>query len=607
MPKVITREYDNSSAGIRVTNSFAVVVPGLCGTPKAGYDPAEVFDDNGIYECSSQVDFKNYVGQITGEIAPNSGEYATLYTDAGGQLPGTYKFTPFKRQLSYNSNLNQVFFTKDNTICGAIYTFAAAVSNTKQKNRAEVLEGSTLAYYDLTPVTSLDEIEFVNLYTKLTSTATYNATTEYYILDANENYVLDDTVTEDNFAAKVASEAGLYVENENAQTKYEYAVVAYDSETGLLKTGENPIYYATLGNQIAYQLLDLGYTVLYKKMDPDAINSATGSTTDEKIAKYLSEPEFWEPLKDKSLYDYRYLTTGGVYNAAVANAIINVAKFDNNVSLEDSQIYGDSNGRGDVIALVDIDETNILKNVTNQKKLLTAFKAETDKITSSAYAGIFAPRVIYALDDTVTAAYGGNCTFPASFEYLAAASLAFQKYAEWYAVAGPYRGFSPYTIKGTTIKCGAIMANTLAPRVKNTYANKGINLVVTDHGSFLLEGNRTAYPLNQSGLVYSHFLNVRQLCTTLKKRVDSACAQFKYDPNSDLLWINFYNIVDRTLKAMKGDQGVRSYKIKRVISTKKAVMMANIHISPIEAAEDFDISIYLEDTTSGTAATVVEE
>jgi hypothetical protein len=50
---------------------------------------------------------------------------------------------------------------------------------------------------------------------------------------------------------------------------------------------------------------------------------------------------------------------------------------------------------------------------------------------------------------------------------------------------------------------------------------------------------------------------------------------------------------------MKGDQGIRGYKISRVETTKKAVVMAKIRIVPIEAVEDFDISVYLENSIDG--------
>jgi hypothetical protein len=89
------------------------------------------------------------------------------------------------------------------------------------------------------------------------------------------------------------------------------------------------------------------------------------------------------------------------------------------------------------------------------------------------------------------------------------------------------------------------------------------------------------------------------LCTTIKKQLYTACRQFTFDPNSDLLWINFVNAIKPTLEAMRADQGIKGYKITKVAVDKKALLTARIRIVPIEAVEDFDISIYLEDSLTG--------
>ena len=50
---------------------------------------------------------------------------------------------------------------------------------------------------------------------------------------------------------------------------------------------------------------------------------------------------------------------------------------------------------------------------------------------------------------------------------------------------------------------------------------------------------------------------------------------------------------------MKGDQGIAGYRLSKVETTEKAALKAIIRIVPIEAVEDFDISIYLEDNVEG--------
>lgn len=50
---------------------------------------------------------------------------------------------------------------------------------------------------------------------------------------------------------------------------------------------------------------------------------------------------------------------------------------------------------------------------------------------------------------------------------------------------------------------------------------------------------------------------------------------------------------------MKADQGIKGYTITKIANDKKALLTARIRIVPIEAVEDFDISIYLEDSLTG--------
>jgi hypothetical protein len=53
---------------------------------------------------------------------------------------------------------------------------------------------------------------------------------------------------------------------------------------------------------------------------------------------------------------------------------------------------------------------------------------------------------------------------------------------------------------------------------------------------------------------------------------------------------------------MKADQGIRDYKILKVYTDKKATLKAKIRIIPIEAVEDFDIEVSLEDSFGETSA-----
>jgi hypothetical protein len=57
---------------------------------------------------------------------------------------------------------------------------------------------------------------------------------------------------------------------------------------------------------------------------------------------------------------------------------------------------------------------------------------------------------------------------------------------------------------------------------------------------------------------------------------------------------------------MKADQGISDYKFIKNETSQKATLSAKIRIVPIEAVEDFDISIFLEDSISGVDVNMAE-
>jgi hypothetical protein len=212
----------------------------------------------------------------------------------------------------------------------------------------------------------------------------------------------------------------------------------------------------------------------------------------------------------------------------------------------------------------------------------------------------------------------GTTKFPGAFHYLACFMNSLSSgFAEWYAAAGYTRGVSSLTIDYTTVKLGEIAINTLEPRYKDDIANAdekypkfACNVIANFRGSYYLWGNRTCFPIVKKGnpkngdLVASSFLNIRQLCSTIKKQLYVSCRQFTFDPNSDTLWFNFINAIKPTLDEMKADQGIRDYRIVKEYTDKKATLKARIRIIPIEAVEDFDLEVSLEDSFGETAVSV---
>ena len=273
-----------------------------------------------------------------------------------------------------------------------------------------------------------------------------------------------------------------------------------------------------------------------------------------------------------------------------------------------------TSGRGDCVALIEVDESAYISGAGRpENRIVNAVRAMSDiNADNGKYCACTVPSVVYnmATDER----FGGNKKFPGAFHYLACYDNSLGLgFAEWYAAAGYTRGVSSYTINHTSVKLGEVAVQALEPRnIKDqeTQPKFAVNVIANFRGSYYLWGNRTCHPLGEAAggndLVASHFLNIRQLCTTIKKQLYVSCRRFTFDPNSDVLWINFKNSITPMLDRMKADQGVRDYKIEKVYTDKKATLKARIRIVPIEAVEDFLLEVSLEDSLGETAVTVTE-
>jgi len=564
MPKSIIREFDNSTTGSSLSVNFSVFVPGYMADETEGNDTlvskAEkegIYDRNAnIYTLNSQAQFDKYIGK-------------------------------------YASNGNAA-------VAPELKALNPQVEDTNVEHYRSYLTREQIVDEDMKPLT--DRIYCTGT-TISSNHAHFGKDGRWYKVIGEDTYFLkkvDVAKVWDDFCDAVLNPPEAdpeSTEEQIARTSTKYFIINGNNigEDEATKIDQ-------IGNQIAYELLGLGYTVYFKPLDK------TKSTVLQ-----LSSADFWDPLRNKSTYRIRYLLSGGCYDVSVAKQMAKIAQFasdesEKSVSLEKADTFGFETGRGDCIALLDIDEEgssfdedNADVDLTTRSGILAAFGNAADDLGAARnkYSAIFAPRVQYKLSYPDGTPYSSDQLFPCSFHYLACAAQAQQRYAEWYAVAGYTRGISPLTIERTTYTFGDIDINTLAPRVINNYTGVGINLILNERGNYYLWGNRTAELLTSDGLIFSHFLNIRQLCCTIKQVLFDATRKFTFDPNSDLLWINFCNAIRPTLEAMKGDQGIRGYKITKVATDKKALLKAKIRIVPIEAVEDFDISVYLEDSLSG--------
>ena len=542
MSKIIINEIDNTARAVGEYQNFSVVVPGFIAD-----DIIEnKFDDNGILEVNRLSDFTKYIGKtIKGTEGAVSAKAPVLSNfSEEGETP----------VINYSTVTPNEFYI---TYKDCLYTAKKIIDQSKQ------IPGYLVGQFDLTGETAGTWYQFIKA-------------TEWDQEDPDIQYV--------------------YIEKGNE--------------------GTDQCTYKSFGNQIAYQLVKLGYTVLYKKLDDET------SYGDKQGLDAMDTPEFWEVLKDKATYDFRYITTGGYAKLEAYEQIAKIATFrkgDDVLEPKDlpSGDLKDAPGRGDCIALIDFPEDSFESVKANQSELIKAIRlygktnytiTEEGKEIFNEYSKFFIPNVIYDLDLNTNDIYK-NQTFPGSFHYLACAARAFKLFREWFAVSGYDRGISDLKIVGTTLTLGDLATTALQPRIgypDDEAFNKAVNVVTKIRGNYYLWGNRTAHTIKTTGLIASDFGNIRELCCSLKKVIWLACKQLTFSPNSDLLWINFCNKIRPLLDAMKANEGIGDYAFVQVPTDKKAVMLGKIRIVPIEAVEDFELDLYLENSIEGQVVEVEE-
>lgn len=167
--------------------------------------------------------------------------------------------------------------------------------------------------------------------------------------------------------------------------------------------------------------------------------------------------------------------------------------------------------------------------------------------------------------------------------------------AEWLAVAGAKRGVIP----GENLTCDPIsesQIDAMQPRV-STENKHAINPIINvSPWGVRIWGNRTAEKIGAEGLLASHFANIRILMCDIKKRLYLAARTYQFEQDSDILWVNFTSKVNELLEEMKQSYGIAGYKWIREETKERAKLKAVLRIIPIEAVEDFDLTVDLTDS-----------
>lgn len=301
-------------------------------------------------------------------------------------------------------------------------------------------------------------------------------------------------------------------------------------------------------------------------------------------------------LMDKGEYQIKFLTLGAYpsfefgLDKTGTGSIETYNIFDNLIETAAK--------RGDCIALVDHtnNSTRTLQTTAGSvyanlsayvKNSLTITRKGGDSEDGYTYGAMFTPYAIYKLSTQNNTQH----TLPASFGYLSAFAASTQVNPNWYAVAGVSRGI-PSGLIGLSQNITNTIADLYQPR-----DNVAINCItnIKPYG-YTIWGNRTLKNNSADGdLKALSFLNIRVLTCDLKKTLYQACKRYTFENNTDITWLNFKSQIEPALAKMLSGNGIASYQIIKVATTKKATIEAIIRLVPIEPVEDWFITIELTD------------
>lgn len=290
-------------------------------------------------------------------------------------------------------------------------------------------------------------------------------------------------------------------------------------------------------------------------------------------------------LIDRGNHSLKYLTSGGYpvfEHGQLATSMLNLAKH-----------------RGDCVALIDhTDYPSRKLNPAHPDSLYAAVVNEKETtLNNGEYGAMFTPWAEYArvTNDGNKPETPDTFRAPGSFAYLMALADSIKTNANWLAVAGVTRGGIKNLAKMTTVIPNGV-ADKVQPR-----DNISINAItnIKPYG-YTIWGNRTLKDNAEAGnLVATSFLNVRNLVSDIKKTCYRTARKLTFEQDTDVLWINFKSEISKLLDQMKSGYGISGYKIIRdnthARANDKATLCAKVIIYPVEAVEDFYITIVLKD------------
>ena len=336
----------------------------------------------------------------------------------------------------------------------------------------------------------------------------------------------------------------------------------------------------------------------YKPNDARLAYGVENAQNTQKAAAFICDRLNTDELKQKGLYNIKFISNGGYRDSStlknssgqplglngIANLMINTAAV-----------------RGDCVAIVDhpSDRTSDTTDTSVYEW------AQTIGSENGKYGALFTPDAVYAPPCIASPKAAVNSlVLPASFGYLLAMANSTLNNPDWLAVAGSARGNVPYIVElinpiSETLSDGS--ATTGA--TDKVYSNRdkvAINPIMNINPfGIIIWGNRTLYDNSGKGnLTASSFLNIRNLCSNVKKTIWTAARTMTFEQNGDILWVKFKSLITPTLDQMVSGNGLAGYELKKRVAKQKATLSAVIRLYAIEAVEDFELEVQLADDST---------
>ena len=424
-------------------------------------------------------------------------------------------------------------------------------------------EEVTFAPFDVTENTVLIPMLYARSYTPVETTDTSESVITRYVYDEVENLP-----------------GILYTSASKFKSEMKDHTVYVDGTT---------VEFTDKSYIMAYKLLLQGLNVVIKPITYDNINLTRFISTDDayRLLEEAINDGALEEFKDRNIFNIKFITTG-----AYANCSRDYFVEDSESNVRETSSYtiirALARERGDAIALVEFGEYFEDKDSLFEK--INTYSVDSDADLNAA---AFFPWALISIPEFNAS---GPISMPASFCYLSAYANSVKSNANWFAAAGTVRGLVPGLIKPCFEVGEALMhvlqndeeAGEPLPIMINPIYNAGTY-------GYRIWGNRVVYKSDVQADRFMNFLNVRMLLCDIKKQIFHAAMRCTFEPNDDIVWINFKTLASSLLDRMKSGRGISWYKWTKEIAPRKAMIKATLTIRPIEAVESFDINIVLTD------------